>query len=176
MNTTGNQITGNTLSATLKALLAGALLTLAVGLLGLKVLAQDHMAHYPTPGQEAIIGKKDQLRFSSQVKAGDAVLKHGMYQVQELKAPHTAQEHREHAEQYQKKAAEYRKEAEAHRKMLADYSKTVARNPKDPNENAYIKKMRLHCEKYSKAAEALALEADEMAKFHTMRAKEVEGK
>lgn len=95
---------------------------------------------------------------------------------QEMKAPHTAQEHREHAEQYQKKAAEYRKEAEAHRKMLADYSKTVARNPKDTNENAYIRKMRLHCQKYSKAAEAFALEADEMAKFHTMRAKEVEGK
>jgi uncharacterized protein HemX len=95
---------------------------------------------------------------------------------QEMKAPQTAREHREHAEQYQKKAAEYRKEAEAHRKMLADYSKTVARNPKDTNENAYVKKMRRHCQKYSNAAEALAQEADEMAKFHTMRAKETEGK
>jgi hypothetical protein len=36
--------------------------------------------------------------------------------------------------------------------------------------------MRLHCEKYIKAAEALAAEADEMAKFHTLRAKEIEGK
>ncbi|MBL8208882.1 MAG: hypothetical protein JNM09_31985, partial [Blastocatellia bacterium] len=53
---------------------------------------------------------------------------------------------------------------------------TVAKNPKDSTENPYIKKMRLHCEKYSKAAEALAQEADEMAKFHTMRAKEMEGK
>jgi uncharacterized protein HemX len=95
---------------------------------------------------------------------------------QEMKAPQTAQEHRERAEQYQKKAAEYRQEAAAHRKMLTDYSKTVAKNPKDTGENAYIKKMRLHCEKYSKAAEALAQEADEMAKFHTMRAKEMEGK
>lgn len=95
---------------------------------------------------------------------------------QEMKAPQTAQEHRERAEQYQKKAAEYRQETAAHRKMLTDYSKTVAKNPKDTGENAYIKKMRLHCEKYSKAAEALAQEADEMAKFHTMRAKEMEGK
>lgn len=95
---------------------------------------------------------------------------------QEMKAPQTAQEHRERAEQYQKKAAEYRQEVASHRKMLADYSKTVAKNPKDTGENAYIKKMRLHCEKYSKAAEALAQEADEMAKFHTMRAKEMEGK
>jgi hypothetical protein len=107
--------------------------------------------------------------------AQDAKHDHSM-QVQEMKAPQTAQEHRERAEQYQKKAAEYRKEAEAHRKMLADYSKTVARNPKDTAENAYIKKMRLHCEKYIKAAEALAQEADEMAKYHTMRAKEMEGK
>jgi uncharacterized protein HemX len=95
---------------------------------------------------------------------------------QEMKAPQTAQEHRERAEQYQKKAAEYRKEVEAHKKMLADYGKTVARNPKDTGENAYIKKMRLHCEKYIKAAESLAQEADEMAKYHTMRAKELEGK
>ena len=95
---------------------------------------------------------------------------------QEMKVPQTAQEHRERAEEYRKKAAEYRKEAEAHRKMLTDYSKTVAKNPKDSTENPYIKKMRLHCEKYIKAAEALAREADEMAKFHTMRAKEMEGK
>lgn len=95
---------------------------------------------------------------------------------QEMKAPQTAQEHRARAEEYQKKAAEYRQEAAAHRKMLADYSKTVAKNPKDTSENAYIKKMRLHCEKYGKAADALAQEAEEMAKYHTMRAKEMEGK
>ena len=95
---------------------------------------------------------------------------------QDMKMPHTAQEHREHAEQYQKKAAEYRKDAEAHKKMQTDYSKTVAKLPKDTSENAYIKKMRLHCGKYSRAADALALEAEEMAKFHTMRAKEMEGK
>jgi hypothetical protein len=95
---------------------------------------------------------------------------------QEMKAPQTAQEHRERAAEYEKKAAEYRKEAEAHKKMLADYSKTVARNPKDTGENAYIKKMRLHCGKYSKAADALAQEAEDMAKYHAMRAKEMEGK
>ena len=100
---------------------------------------------------------------------------HSMH-AQGMKVPQSAQEHRERAEQYQKKAAEYRKEAEAHRSMLAEYSKTVAKNPKDTTENAYIKKMRLHCEKYSRAAEALAQEADEMAKYHTMRAKEMEGK
>ena len=95
---------------------------------------------------------------------------------QEMQAPQTAQEHKARAEQYQKKADEYRKEAAAHKKMLVDYSKTVARNPKDTGESGYIRKMRLHCQKYSKAAEALAQEAEDMAKFHTMRAKEMEGK
>jgi uncharacterized protein HemX len=113
--------------------------------------------------------------FSIWGMAQDAKQDHSAH-AQEMKAPQTAQEHRERAEQYRKKAAEYRKEAEAHKKMLADYSKTVARNPKDTGENAYIKKMRLHCEKYINAAEALAQEADEMAKYHTMRAKEMEGK
>jgi len=94
----------------------------------------------------------------------------------EMKAPQTSQEHRDRAGYYRKKAAEYRSEAESHKKMLADYSKGVAKNPKDTGENPYVKKMRLHCEKYINAAENLALEADEMAKYHEMRAKEVEGK
>ena len=95
---------------------------------------------------------------------------------QAVKAPQTAQEHKDRAEQYRRKAVEYRQEAADHRKMLADYSKGVAKNPKDTSENPYVKKMRLHCEKYAKAAEELALEAEEMAKYHTMRAKESEGK
>jgi hypothetical protein len=94
----------------------------------------------------------------------------------EMKAPQTSKEHRDRAGYYKKKAAEYRSEAESHKKMLADYSKGVAKNPKVTGENPYIKKMRLHCEKYINAAENLALEADEMAKYHEMRAKEVEGK
>ena len=100
---------------------------------------------------------------------------HSAHAAQEAKAPQTAQEHRARAEEYQKKAAAYRQEVATHKQMLADYTKQVARNPKDTNENAYIKKMRLHCESYGKAAEALAREAEEMAKFHTLRAKEIEG-
>jgi len=95
---------------------------------------------------------------------------------QEMKVPQTAKDHYELAERYQKKAAEYREEIEAHKKMLAEYSKGVAKNPKDTGENPYIKKMRLHCEKYIGAAENLEREAAEMAKFHTFRAKELEGK
>ncbi len=146
MNTTSKQVSRNAVAATIKALAAGVLLML-VASLSTSALAQEAKQYHS-----------------------------GHVMGQEMKMPHTAQEHREHAEHYQKKAAEYRKEAETHRKMLADYSKTVARNPKDTGESGYIKKMRLHCAKYSKAAEALAQEAEEMAKFHTMRAKEMEGK
>lgn len=146
MNTTSKQIIRNTIAAPIKTLVAGTLLMLAAS-------------------------------FSTSALAQDAKQDHsGHVMGQDMKMPRTAQENRDHAEHYQKKAAEYRKEAEMHKKMLADYSKTVARNPKDTGESGYIKKMRLHCEKYSKAAEALAQEADEMAKFHTMRAKEMEGK
>jgi hypothetical protein len=116
------------------------------------------------------------LTLTMMVLSGFAVAQDQHNHSQEMKAPQTAQEHGARAEHYQKQAEEYRKEAEAHRKMLADYSKTVARNPKDTIESRYIKKMRIHCQKFSKAAEALALEAEEMAKFHTLRAKEVEGK
>ena len=146
MNMKSKKSSRNAVAATIKTLAAGALLMLAAS-------------------------------FSITASAQEAKQDHSGHAMgQAMKMPHTAQEHREHAEQYQKKATEYRKESEAHKKMLADYSKTVARNPKDTGESGYIKKMRLHCQKYSKAADALALEAEEMGKFHTMRAKEVEGK
>lgn len=95
---------------------------------------------------------------------------------QEVKIPQTAKDHYELAERYQKKAAEYRAEIDMHKKMLTEYSKGVAKNPKDTNETPYIKKMRLYCEKYISAKENLEREAAEMTKFHTFRAKEMEGK
>ncbi len=100
----------------------------------------------------------------------------GHASAQDVKIPQTAKDHYELAERYQKKAAEYREEIEMHKKMLTEYSKGVAKNPKDTGEPPYIKKMRLHCEKYIGAAENLEREAAEMAKFHTFRAKELEGK
>jgi len=94
----------------------------------------------------------------------------------EISIPHTAQEHRERADQYKRKAAEYRQEAENHRKLLSEYAKGVATLPKERSENPYIRRMRLHCEKYIRDAETLASDADDMAKWHLMRAKELEGK
>jgi hypothetical protein len=94
----------------------------------------------------------------------------------EMKVPETAKDHHEMAEHYQKIETQTSQEIEMHKKMLAEFSKGVAKSPKDRNENPYIKNMRLHCEKYIKAAETLAGEAAESAKFHTLRAKELEGK
>ena len=93
----------------------------------------------------------------------------------EMRLPQTPEEHRARAERYRNKAAEYRQEAMAHRNMLFKYSQGVATSPKAVLENPYIKRMRLHCEKYIAAADSLAREADEMMKFHLMRAKEMEG-
>ncbi len=95
---------------------------------------------------------------------------------QEMKTPQTVQDHLNLAESYRKKAEEYRQEIDTHKKMLADYSKHVAKNPKDTGENPYIKKMRLHCERNISDAENLARDAGEMARYHTFRAKELEGK
>ena len=92
-----------------------------------------------------------------------------------MKVPETAKDHYEMAEHYQKIEAQTREEIERHKKMLAEFKKTATENPK-AGENPHVKDERLHCEKYIKAAEALAAEATESAKFHTLRAKELEGK
>jgi hypothetical protein len=94
---------------------------------------------------------------------------------QEMKVPETATDHHQMAEHYQKVETQTREDVEMHTKMLSEFIKTVAKNPK-AGENPYAKKMRLHCEKYIKAAQALATEAAESAKFHDLRAKELEGK
>lgn len=93
----------------------------------------------------------------------------------EMKVPETAQDHLAMAQHYQKIEAQTREEIEMHKKMLADFSKTTVKNPK-AGENPYDKNMRLHCAKFNKAAEAMAAEAAESAKFHTLRAKELGGK
>src|SRR5262249_2958071 len=86
----------------------------------------------------------------------------------QVKVPQTVQDHYALADKYTKEAAELRVEIEQHNQMLAEYSKGVATNPKATGENSYIKNMRLHCEKYIKAAESLMAEDTELAKFHTL--------
>jgi hypothetical protein len=94
---------------------------------------------------------------------------------QEMKVPETAKDHHEMAEHYQKVAAQTREDIEMHKKMFADFNQAAVKSPK-AGENPYSKKMRLHCERYIKASEGLATEADASAAFHSLRAKELEGK
>ncbi len=94
---------------------------------------------------------------------------------QEMKVPETARDHHEMAEHYQKVAAQTRDDIGMHKQMLADFNQATVKNPKT-GENPYSKDMRLHCDKYIKASEALAAEADASAAFHKHRAEELEGK
>ncbi|MBI1760346.1 MAG: hypothetical protein HYR56_02825 [Acidobacteria bacterium] len=88
MNTTSKQIAPKTMTtasnATLKTFAAAALLLLTVALLGLPILAQDQHAHQKMAAQEVINGKKGEVHFTAPIKAGDNVLKPGMYQVQHV--------------------------------------------------------------------------------------------
>lgn len=67
-------------------------LILAVAALSLLALAQDHQGHgdqhgmhsQTQKGETLTVGKKGEVHFTSEVKAGDTVLKPGMYQVQHL--------------------------------------------------------------------------------------------
>jgi hypothetical protein len=92
----------------------------------------------------------------------------------EIKIPKTAQDHRELAEKYSSMATAYRQEAEEHRKMKEQYQKKVARNPKDP-EGLRMRKMRMHCDNIIRHAEAIAYEAERIAEYHKLRAREIEG-
>ncbi len=85
MNATSKQITKTPMTTTIKTITACALLVLAFGMLSMPFLAQDHQGMHPkTAKGEVIIGKKAEVHFTAQVKAGDAVLKPGMYQVQHV--------------------------------------------------------------------------------------------
>ncbi len=85
MNATSKQIITTAITTIIKTTTACALLVLALGMLNLPLLAQEHQGMNPkTAKGEVIIGKKGEVHFTTQVKAGDTVLKPGMYQVQHV--------------------------------------------------------------------------------------------
>ena len=55
------------------------------------------------------------------------------------------------------------------------YAKAAAAGPKG-GKNPWTVKMEKHCQMLAKDAEKLAADADKAADFHTLRAKEVQGK
>ena len=90
------------------------------------------------------------------------------------KLPTTVEDHLAMAQSYQDKVAEWRKEAAYHREMAAAYKKSHpdfnggARNPAAVT-------MERHCAKIADDAEKLAADAEDTAKYHRLRAKELQG-
>lgn len=94
---------------------------------------------------------------------------------EDLKVPVTVADHTALAKHYAEKAAAYKTEAESHRKMAEAYKKSVATTPKAP-ENPFVQKMEKHCQALAKDADKLAADAQKASDYHTLRAKELEGK
>ena len=106
--------------------------------------------------------------------AGSFVATSATY-AQDVKVPESAADHLALAKEYTEKATSYRAEAERHRKMAVAYKASVATIPKAPP-NPWAKKMEKHCMMLAKDADKLAADAQKAADFHTLRAKELEGK
>lgn len=94
---------------------------------------------------------------------------------EDAKVPVTVADHMALAKQYADKAAAYTAEADSHREMAEAYKKSVATTPKAPA-NPWAVKMERHCRALAKDADKLAADAQKAADFHTLRAKELEGK
>jgi hypothetical protein len=96
---------------------------------------------------------------------------------EETKIPQTVEDHMDLAKKYQEKAVAYNKEAQEHEAMAAAYKKSAgdaqaARGQRNP----VVVKMEKHCAGIAKAALKLADENQKAADYHTLRAKELQGK
>ena len=94
---------------------------------------------------------------------------------EDAKVPATAAEHETLAKQYKDQAAQFKKVGDEHRAMAAAYAKAHP-DSKGGVKNAWNTKMQKHCEMLSKDADKLAADAEKAADFHTLRAKELQGK
>jgi hypothetical protein len=93
----------------------------------------------------------------------------------DVKVPDTAAEHEAMAKSYTDKAAEYRKIAAEHKTMAESYAKAHP-DAKGGQKNPWNAKMAKHCQMLAKDAEKLAGDEQKAADFHSMRAKELQGK
>jgi hypothetical protein len=94
---------------------------------------------------------------------------------QDVKVPESAADHEALAKTYQDKAASYRKDVEWHKAMAEAYGKAHP-DTKGGAKNQWNAKMQKHCQHLGADAEKLAKDADKAAEFHTLRAKETQGK
>jgi hypothetical protein len=93
----------------------------------------------------------------------------------EAKVPTTAAEHEALAKQYKEQAAQYKKVAAEHDAMAAAYAKTHP-DSKGNVKNPWNEKMQKHCKMLAADANKLAADSEKAADYHTMRAKELQGK
>jgi hypothetical protein len=93
----------------------------------------------------------------------------------DAKVPATAADHETLAKQYKAEADQYRKIAAQHEAMAAAYAKDHP-DAKGGAKNPFNAKMQKHCEALKKDADKLAADADKAADYHTLRAKELQGK
>lgn len=94
---------------------------------------------------------------------------------EDVKAATTAADHEAMAKKYKEDAAQYKKVADEHRAMAAAYAKEHP-DTKGGVKNSWNQKMQKHCEALAKDADKMAADSEKAADFHTMRAKEVQGK
>ena len=95
----------------------------------------------------------------------------------DVKIPQTTAEHEAMAKQYKDQAAQYKKVADDHRAMAEAYKKTIAMPvSKGGQKNPWLAKMEKHCAALAKDADKLAADAEKAADYHSMRAKELQGK
>lgn len=87
-----------------------------------------------------------------------------------MMAPQTASDHLALAKAYDDRAAMWQREAAMHKEMAAAYKKGKPAN--DPDAMT----MERHCMKIARDAEALAVDAQDAAKYHRLRAKELQAK
>ena len=124
------------------------------------------------------------MRFPTKVRATIASLAFAMFALtastsfaDEAKVPQTVAEHEVIAKQYQDQAAQYKKVADDHRAMVEAYKKSIAIPiSKTGQKNPWLVKMEKHCAMLAKDADKLAADTEKAAEYHTLRAKEVQGK
>jgi len=95
----------------------------------------------------------------------------------DAKIPATAADHEALAKQYQDQAVQFKKVADDHRAMADAYKKNIAMPvSKGGQKNPWLVKMEKHCTMLAKDADKLAADAGKAADYHTLRAKELQGK
>ncbi len=94
----------------------------------------------------------------------------------QVKIPTTAADHLALAKSYQDKAGAWKKEAQYHRDMLEEYKRSALPPDKSGKPNPWVQKMTEHCKMIYEDADKLAADATKMAEYHTLRAKELQGK